>query len=56
MAELVLQESEIKRSNPGTPVVLAREEMLEENPSKKTSIASTRVSKTSTEDQDKCLQ
>ena len=49
MAELVLQEeTEIVRSHPWTPVVPTREELVEETPSKKTSIASGRVSKTST--------
>ena len=44
MAELVLQETEIERSNPVTLVVPT----MEETPSKKTSIASGRVSKAST--------
>ena len=49
MAELVLQEeTEIVRSHPRTPVVPTREELVEETPSKKTSIASGRVSKVST--------
>ena len=47
MAELVLQETEIVRSNPGTPVVPTREELVEKTPSKKTSIAFGRVSKIS---------